>query len=84
MGQWTRDEIKEAFAEYQRKAADAGRSGNWREWADQFTDDASYVEHHYGEFHGREAIYAWISSCMAEYPGCDMPEFPIEIGRAHV
>ncbi len=78
MGQWSRAEIEEAFADYQRTAADAGRTGNWRAWADQFTEDATYMEHHYGAFVGREAIYEWISSCMAEYPGSDMPEFPIE------
>jgi hypothetical protein len=76
-GRWSRAEIEEAFAVYQRKAADAGRSGDWREWTDQFTDDAVYIEHHYGRFEGREAIHAWISSCMSEYPGSDMPEFPI-------
>ena len=78
MGQWSRDEIEEAFAAYQHRAAEAGRSGDWRAWADQFTDDATYVEHHFGRFEGREAIYRWITDCMSGYPGRDMPEFPIE------
>jgi SnoaL-like domain len=77
VGQWSRDEIETAFAEYQRRAADAGASGEWRGWADVFTDDATYIEHHYGTFTGRNAIYEWISSTMSEYPGRDMPEFPI-------
>ena len=78
MGQWSRAEIEAAFVEYQRKAADAGASGDWTEWSDQFTEDAVYLEHHYGEFHGRAAIHQWISATMSEYPGRDMPEFPIE------
>lgn len=78
MGTWSRSEIEDAFAEYQRKAADAGKTGDWRIWADQFTDDATYIEHHFGTFEGRQAIYDWISSCMSDYPGRDMPEFPIE------
>lgn len=78
MALWSRAEIEEAFVAYQRRAADAGRTGNWRAWADQFTEDATYMEHHYGAFVGREAIYDWISSCMARYPGSEMPEFPIE------
>jgi SnoaL-like domain len=77
MGQWSKAELERAFAEYQRKAAEAGRSGDWKEWADQFTDDATYIEHHFGTFEGREAIYEWIASAMSDYPGRDMPEFPI-------
>ena len=77
MGQWTRSEIEQAFTHYQQTAAQAGASGEWGAWADLFTEDATYIEHHYGTFHGREAIAGWISSCMSEYPGSDMPEFPI-------
>ncbi|MGH9205981.1 MAG: nuclear transport factor 2 family protein, partial [Acidimicrobiales bacterium] len=29
-------------------------------------------------FRGKDAIHDWIASCMSEYPGRDMPEFPIE------
>ncbi len=76
--QWSRSEIENAFVKYQRKAAEAGTTADWREWADQFTDDAIYIEHHYGTFTGREAIYDWISAYMPDYPGRDMPEFPIE------
>jgi hypothetical protein len=78
MSQWTRKEIEDAFAYYQEVAAAAGSSGRWRDWADLFTEDATYIEHNFGTFHGRDAIYEWISSCMADYPGRDMPEFPIE------
>ena len=52
MGQWSRAEIESAFADYQRKAADAGRSGDWTEWAGQFTEDATYIEHHYRQVRG--------------------------------
>ncbi len=78
MGQWTRDEIEDAFGEYQRVAAASGATGDWRQWADLFTEDARYVEHLYGRMEGREAIYEWISATMHEYPGSEMPEFPIE------
>ncbi len=77
MGEWTRDELERAFAAYQARGATAGRTGDWSAWADQFTDDAVYIEHHYGRFEGREAIRAWITSCMSTYPGNAMPEFPI-------
>lgn len=78
MGAFTRDEIEEAFARFQEVAADAGRTGNWNPWADLFTDDATYVEHMYGEMHGREEIRAWITETMATYPGDEMDAFPVE------
>ena len=78
MGQWSKEEIETAFVEYQRRAAESGAGGDWRPWADLFTEDAEYIEHLYGRMHGREAIYRWIQKTMSEYPGSDMPDFPIE------
>ena len=78
MGRWTRDELEEAFSAYQAAALRAGTSGDWNAWADLFTEDATYFEHHYGMFGGREAIRTWITTTMATYPGDHMPHFPIE------
>jgi uncharacterized protein (TIGR02246 family) len=78
MGAFTRDEIERAFADYQAAGATAGRTGDWASWADLFTEDATYVEHHYGRLEGREAIRSWISETMATFPGNRMPLFPID------
>jgi len=78
MGQFTRGELEEAFAAYQRAAATAGATGDWSAWADQFAEDATYVEHHYGRFEGREAIRAWITATMNTFPGDRMHEFPVD------
>ena len=78
MGRWSREELEGAFANYQRLALEAGESGDWNPWVDQFTRDATYVEHHYGMFGGREAIRTWITTTMATYPGNAMPHFPME------
>lgn len=78
MGSFSRDEIEQAFEVYQEAAAESGRTGDWRPWADLFTEDATYYEHHYGRFGGREAIRTWITATMATYPGNLMPHFPIE------
>ena len=78
MGRWSREELEEAFDEYQAKALRAGRSGDWREWADQFTEDATYVEHFFGTFGGREAIYDWIQSTMSRSPNDEMKFFPVD------
>lgn len=78
MGRWSRAELEEAFAHYQKVALQAGTSGDWNLFADLFTEDATYVEHHYGTFGGREAIRKWITTTMGQWPASEMPHFPIE------
>ena len=78
MGRWSRDELEDAFENYQATALKAATSHDWRPWADLFTEDATYVEHLYGRLGGREAIYNWIQSTMDEWPNNEMIYFPIE------
>ena len=78
MGRWSRDELEDEFEKYQARALKAATSHDWREWADQFTEDATYIEHHYGRIGGREAISNWIQSTMDEWPNNEMIYFPIE------
>jgi hypothetical protein len=53
-----------------------GSSWDWSRFADQFTADATYVEHTYGTLHGREEIRDWIVSTMNVFPGSEMPFYP--------
>lgn len=78
MGRWSRVEIEQAFGHYQEVARRAAATGDWREWANLFTTDATYLEHHFGTMEGREAIFDWIQSTMSQWPGNEMIEFPIE------
>ena len=78
MGRFSRQEIEEAFEHYQRVALQCGTSGDWNAWADLFTEDATYVEHLFGNFGGREAIRNWITSTMASPPNDQMKYFPME------
>jgi SnoaL-like domain len=78
MSSFTRAEMEEAFAHYQEVAATAASSGDWRPWADLFTEDATYIEHLFGEFHGREEIYRWISKTMSSPPNPEMNAFPVD------
>ena len=78
MGRWTRDVLEQAFANYQAVALRAGTTGDWNAWADLFTEDATYVEHAFGTFGGREAIRRWITTTMSTFPGNAMPHFPID------
>ena len=64
-----RDEVD---AEFQRYLARGG-ADDWSAWADQFTEDAHYVEHAMGTFDGREAIRAWITETMAAVSGMSFP-----------
>jgi uncharacterized protein (TIGR02246 family) len=78
MGRWSREELENAFEHYQTTARTAGTTGDWGLFADLFTDDATYIEHHYGTLGGREAIRTWITSTMGTYPGSEMVHFPME------
>jgi hypothetical protein len=76
MGQWTRDEIASAFDAHKEIVVGIGKSWDWSRFADQFTEDATYVEHSFGTFHGREAIRSWIVKQMNVFPGSEMPLYP--------
>jgi hypothetical protein len=39
---------------------------DWAAWPDRLTQDVEYIEHVYGEMHGREAVRSWIVGLMAQ------------------
>jgi hypothetical protein len=75
-GQWSRDEIESAFERHKQVVVEIGSSWDWSRFADQFTENATYVEHTYGTMHGREQIRDWIVSTMNVFPGSEMPNYP--------
>ena len=74
---YTTPEIESAFAAYQATVAEIAESGEWARFADMFTQDASYEEHAYGTFSGREEIRSWVLETMTAFPGNTMSSFPI-------
>jgi hypothetical protein len=76
MGRWSREELESAFAEHERRVVAIGTSWDWPSYADEFTEDAHYVEHAMGTFQGREHIRDWITTTMNTFPGSEMPWFP--------
>ena len=72
-GEFSREEIDAEFEKYKDRARLAVSSGDWDQWADQFTEDARYYEHHYGRFNGREEIRAWIKGVMQPFPTMEFP-----------
>ncbi len=78
MGQWSREELQRAHDHFIEVANACAASGDWRAWSELFTRDATYVEHHFGTFHGPDEILAWISATMSEWPNSEMTSFPHE------
>jgi hypothetical protein len=71
-----RAELESAFTGFQAAVADIAETGDWARFADLFTEDAEYVEHAYGTFHGRDEIRPWIVRTMTTFPGSEMVSFP--------
>lgn len=78
MTRWSREELEDEFAKFKERARVAASTGDWRGWADQFTSDARYLEHNFGEFSGRDEIYDWIQSTMDAWPNTEMASFPVQ------
>ncbi len=76
MGRYSRTELEEAHDRFVAVANQAAATGAWRRWSELFTEDARYVEHHFGTFVGRSAIESWITTTMATWPNCEMTQFP--------
>ena len=74
MGQYSREEILDAFERYKEARDVASRTGDWSVWAAVFTEDAHYIEHAYGELQGRDAIEKWIVDVMAPFPTMTFPQ----------
>jgi hypothetical protein len=77
MARWKRKESEKAFDTFQAAALQGAQTKDWTDWANCFTEDATYFEHHYGRFWGRENILNWITKTMNEWPASDMTAFPV-------
>jgi hypothetical protein len=64
------------FDRYVAGVEEICKSGDWSRFADMFTEDATYCEHAYGDFAGREEIRPWIIETMTTFPGSEMIGFP--------
>jgi hypothetical protein len=62
---YERDEVESAFRNYWMVGP---VNEDWAAWASLFTDDAVYVEHFWGMFHGPAEIQEWMESVMAAVP----------------
>jgi ketosteroid isomerase-like protein len=68
-----REEVERELKAYRERGNIAVATGDWNQWADQFTEDAQYLEHHYGKFEGQAAIREWILGVMQPFPSMEFP-----------
>jgi len=73
---FTRDELADAFAKFERTVDDAARRHDWDAWVEHYTDDVRYIEHAAGTMHGRDEVRTWIRRTMGTFPGSHMTHFP--------
>lgn len=72
----TESMLRTAFARYVETVEEISRSRDWSAFADMFAEDATYSEHAYGEFTGREEIRRWVVKTMNRFPATEMIDFP--------
>ena len=68
--------LQSAFDRYVATIDQIASNGDWSAYADLFTEDATYREHAFGDFTGREEIRTWIVRTMTSFPGSAMTGFP--------
>ena len=71
-----KNELQNAFDDYVARVEQIARSQDWAAFADLFAPEATYCEHVYGDFEGREQIREWIVRTMTTFPGNQMIGFP--------
>jgi hypothetical protein len=60
MTKYSLDELIEAFERFSRVSDECAASGDYNAFADLFTEDCRYIEHVFGEMHGREPVRQWL------------------------
>lgn len=71
MSEFSREEVRAAW-EKRMALQDAD---DWHGFGMTFTEDAVYLEHHEGNFRGREAILDWLVPVMKQ---CEGWTYPVE------
>lgn len=70
-------EITDAYAAMHERVRRCVETGDWTDYALNFTEDAEYVEHAFGTFRGREEIREWSVRTMTSFPGRVMTGYPV-------
>ena len=69
------EELQSHYENFKRVSDHCAQTADYNAFADLFTDDCVYVEHVFGEMHGREAVRQWIVPLMKTYPNNKMIKY---------
>lgn len=61
MGQWTKEHLLDAWQHYESVVERCGKSNDWNDYADLFTEDGRYVDDVDPDRNSREEIRDWIT-----------------------
>jgi len=65
-------ELKREYENFKKVSDECARTADYNAFADLFTEDCTYIEHVFGEMHGREAVRQWIVPLMRQFPNNKM------------
>jgi limonene-1,2-epoxide hydrolase len=68
MPEFSLDELRQAYENFKLVSDRCAASGDYNAFAELFTEDCTYIEHAFGEMHGREEVRSWIVPLMEGYP----------------
>lgn len=69
------EELQRQYEHFKVVSDRCAQTADYNAFADLFTDDCVYIEHVFGEMHGREAVRAWIVPLMQSYPNNQMTKY---------
>jgi hypothetical protein len=66
------EELRKAYERFVEVCDRCAVTADYNAFADLFTEDCTYIEHVFGEMHGREEVRQWIVPLMRSYPNDQM------------
>ena len=75
---FSREEIEEHWAHYQKVARRCGPAGDWTELCDLYTEDATMIVSGGVKVGGREAMKRWYREALGEEPMRSLHYYPVE------
>jgi uncharacterized protein (TIGR02246 family) len=69
------EELRNAYEKFKTVSDESAATADYNAFADLFTEDCSYIEHSFGEMHGRDEVRQWIVPLMRSYPNDQMVRY---------